>query len=83
MNVPNPIVYWFCLNAWEQYRRDERLPVKSLPPLVPEYIETGVASRLLSALRALLAPQRPAARASQSQPVGLHQQATATYPGAH
>ncbi len=79
MNVPNPIVYWFCLNAWERYRRDENLSARSLPSLVPEYVETGIISRLLRALRVIVVLHKFAARAPQ--PGGLQQQAA--YKGAH
>ena len=31
MNTPNPVIYEFCRSAWEKYRREEDLPVQSLP----------------------------------------------------
>ncbi len=68
MNVPNPIVYWFCLNAWEQYRRDEALPVRSLPALVLPDVGGGV-HRLTRVLRLILSRRRPADRSERLRAV--------------
>ncbi len=62
MNTPNPVIYEFCRNAWEKYRREEDLPVQSLPAQVPEYVEIGAAGRWLKARRVLFASHKPAAQ---------------------
>ncbi len=64
MNTPNPIIYWFCVNAWEQYRREEALPVKSLPALVLSDVEVGV-HRLTRTLRLILSRRAPVSRSIQ------------------
>ncbi len=66
MNAFNPVVYEQCRSAWENYRREEDLPVQSLPAQVPETIEAGAAGRLIQALRSVLALRKPAPKALQS-----------------
>ena len=65
MNTPDPVIYEFVCQSWEKYRRDEDLPVKSIPALVPEYVEIGFARRLLQALQATFATHRPVAQVSR------------------
>ncbi len=62
INTPNPVIYEFCRNAWEKYRREEDLPAPGLPALVPEYAEVGAAKRLFRALWSMFASRKPAAQ---------------------
>ncbi len=69
MNTPNPVIYEFCRSAWEKYRREEDLPVQSLPALVPESAAASGAGRLFKALRGIFASHTPATRSQRRHKV--------------
>jgi hypothetical protein len=66
MNTPNPVIYEFCRNAWERYRREEDLPVESLPSLVSPSDDVPGGGWLMRVVRRILAPR---SRIGQQRPV--------------
>ena len=68
--MDTPVIYEFSRNAWEQYRREEKLPVKGLPSLVAndDEVLSGV-RKLVLALRHALASHKTSEQ-PQPRPVG-------------
>ena len=67
---PDPMVYEFTRNAWEKFRQEEGLPVKSMPGLISYFDEVLDSVRWLAqVLRCVLRSHKPGGQ-RQLHPAG-------------